>query len=63
MGLLPRDLADCGRHSPNTDLPQSRQLLDTAQLAFVLVRDGMVLVTGDDYGVREPLATIVRIPQ
>lgn len=46
---------------PNTDLLQARQLLDAAQLAFVLVRDGKIIATGDDYGVRELLATADRI--
>ena len=34
--------------------------MESEKLAFVLVRDGKVLATGDDYGVRELLATAAR---
>lgn len=44
-----------------TDLAQARRHLDTGKLAFVLVRDGKVLATGDDYGVRELLAAVDRL--
>lgn len=44
-----------------TDLAQARQMLDERRLAFVLVKDGQVLATGDDYGVRELLATADRL--
>ncbi len=43
------------------DLVQARQRLDTDQLAFVLVREGKVIATGDDYGVRELLAAVDRL--
>jgi len=43
------------------DLAQARQLLDADKLAFVLVRDGKVIATGDDYGVRELLAAVDRL--
>jgi hypothetical protein len=43
------------------DLTQARQLLDTAKLAFVLVKDGKVIASGDDYGVRELLAAVDRL--
>lgn len=35
--------------------------MESEKLAFVLVRDGKVLATGDDYGVRELLATADRL--
>ena len=41
-----------------TDVDQARQLLDADKLAFVLVKDGKVVATGDDYGVRELLAAV-----
>jgi hypothetical protein len=44
-----------------TDLTQARQLLETENLAFVLVKGGKVLATGDDYGVRELLASVDRL--
>ncbi|MBI5769451.1 MAG: DUF1893 domain-containing protein [Verrucomicrobia bacterium] len=44
-----------------TDLALARQLLDAEQRAFVLVNDGRVIATGDDYGVRELLAATDRI--
>ncbi len=44
-----------------TDLEQARSLLESEKLAFVLVRDGKVLATGNDYGVRELLATADRL--
>ena len=43
------------------NLSQARQLLDAAKLAFVLVKDGKVLASGDDYGVRELLAAVDRL--
>lgn len=43
------------------DLVQARDLLDADQLAFVLVRDGKVIATGADYGVRELLAAVDRL--
>ena len=43
------------------DLSQARQLLDSAKLAFVLVKDGQVIASGDDYGVRELLAAVDRL--
>jgi hypothetical protein len=43
------------------DLAQARQLLDAAKLAFVLVKDGKVIASGDDYGVRELLAAVDRL--
>jgi hypothetical protein len=44
-----------------TDLAQACALLDAGKLAFVLVRDGKVLASGDDYGVRELLAATARL--
>jgi hypothetical protein len=44
-----------------TDIAQARRVLDAEKLAFVLVRDGKVITTGDDYGVRELLAAVDRI--
>jgi hypothetical protein len=43
------------------DLLQARQVLDADQLAFVLVREGKVIATGEDYGVRELLAAVDRL--
>jgi len=44
-----------------TDLNQARSLLERGKLAFVLVREGKVIATGDDYGVRELLAAVDRL--
>ncbi len=43
------------------DLAQARQQLDADKLAFVLVKEGNVLATSDDYGVRELLAAVDRL--
>jgi hypothetical protein len=44
-----------------TDLEQARSLFESEKLAFVLVRNGKVLATGEDYGVVELLATADRL--
>ncbi|MEN9632141.1 MAG: hypothetical protein RL077_545 [Verrucomicrobiota bacterium] len=44
-----------------TDLEQARQRLDAGQIAFVLVKEGKFVATGDDYGVRELLAAVDRL--
>ncbi len=46
---------------PESDLALARRLLDDGNRAFVLVRDGTVLATGDDHGVRELLAASDRL--
>lgn len=43
------------------DLALARRLLDAENRAFVLVLAGQVLAAGDDYGVRELLATSDRL--
>lgn len=48
-------------NTASTDLAQARRLLDVENRAFVLVRAGQVLATGDDYGVRELLAAADRL--
>lgn len=47
--------------STASDLALARRQLDAEHRAFVLVRDGAVLATGDEYGVWELLAAADRL--
>ena len=49
------------RNLAMNDLAQARQRLDTDKLAFAVVREGKVIATGEDYGVRELLTAVDRL--